>query len=42
MDKESFNIKISLLKSKLKIELWKKLVGVMFGVLLYMAQRLGR
>ena len=34
-----FNSKISLLTSKLNIELWKKLVNVMFGALLYKAQR---
>ena len=38
--KEAFNRKMSLLKSKLNIELREKL-GVMFGALLYMAQRLG-
>jgi hypothetical protein len=40
--KEAFNTKISLLISKLNIELKKKiLLGVMFGTLLYMAQRPG-
>ena len=40
--KEAFNRKISLLISKLNIELKKKiLLGVMFGTLLYMAQRPG-
>ena len=39
--KEEFNRKISLLTSKLNIELWKILVNVMFGALLYMAQRSG-
>ena len=39
--KEAFNRKMSLLTSKLNIELKKKLVNVMFGELLYRAQRTG-
>ena len=39
--KEAFNRKISLLTSKLNIELEMKLLGVMFGASLYMAQRPG-
>ena len=41
MVKEAFNRKISLLTSKLNIELRKKLVRFMFRALLYMAQRPG-
>ena len=37
--KEAFNSKISLLTTILNIDLREKLVGVMFGALLYMAQR---
>ena len=39
--KEAFNVKISLLISKLNNELRKEWLGVMFGALLYMAQRPG-
>jgi hypothetical protein len=43
MDKEAFNRKISLLASKLNIELRKKLIGcyTVFGAFRYMAQRPG-
>ena len=37
--KEEFNRKISLYASKLNIELKKYWFGVIFGALLYMAQR---
>ena len=39
--KEAFNTKMSLLTGKLNIELKEKLLSVMFGELLYMAQRPG-
>ena len=41
MAKEAFNIKISLLTSKLDIELRRNWLAVMFGILLFMAQRPG-
>ena len=41
MAKEAFNRKISLLASKLNIELVKKLLGFTFGALDYIAQRPG-
>ena len=40
ISKEAFNRKMSLLTSKLNIEL-EGLIGVMFGALLYMDQRSG-
>ena len=39
--KEAFNRKMSLLTNKLNIELRRNWLGVMFGALLYMAQRPG-
>ena len=39
--KEAFNTKISLLTSKLNIELRTKLLSATFGALLYMAQKPG-
>jgi len=41
IDRETFNRKISLLITKINIELKKNWLGVMFGKLLYMAQRPG-
>ena len=39
LPKKLFNRKMSLLTSRLNIELKKKLIGIMFEALLYMAQR---
>ena len=41
ISKEAFNRKISLLTSNLNIELRRNWLDVMFGALLYMAQRPG-